>query len=59
MIARSSHTLIGRNRIITLDFGAMYGGYASSFARVMISCYLIGKTGNEIFTTAHLEPIEL
>lgn len=48
MIARSSHTPIGRNRIITLDFGAMYGGYASSFARVMMFGKMPQKLKDEI-----------
>lgn len=36
MIARGTHTPLGRNRIVTVDFGAMYGGYASAFARVLM-----------------------
>lgn len=48
MISRSTHTQIGKNRIITLDFGAMYGGYSSAFARVMMFGKMPQKMKDEI-----------
>lgn len=36
MIARSRHEPVGRERLVTVDFGTMYGGYASSFARALM-----------------------
>lgn len=36
MIARSTHTPIGRNRLLSIDFGALYGGYSSAYSRALI-----------------------
>lgn len=52
MIARSRHEKLGRDRIITLDFGAMYGGYSSSLARVMMFGKMPDKMKDEIRFTA-------
>lgn len=54
MIARSTRTKLGRNRIVTVDFGAMYGGYASSYARVFMFGKMPQKMKDEINFTAEV-----
>lgn len=36
MIARSTHTPIGKGRLMSIDFGALFGGYSSAFSRALI-----------------------
>lgn len=57
MIARSTRTKLGRDRIITVDFGAMYGGYASSFARVFMFGKMPQKMKDEINFTAEVHKL--
>ncbi len=48
MIGRSTHSKLGRDRLVNIDLGALYGGYASAYGRPLMFGKMPGKMRKQI-----------